>query len=46
MLARFRIQTLLGAEAGVEGIADAYFGKPYDITAVIKRVRSLLAAAG
>ena len=31
------------SETRVEGIADAYFGKPYDITAVIKRVRSLLA---
>jgi DNA-binding response OmpR family regulator len=29
-------------ESGVVGIADAYFGKPYDITRVILRMRSLL----
>jgi hypothetical protein len=29
-------------ERGVVGVADAFFGKPYDIDRVVLRIRSLL----
>lgn len=30
-------------EAGIVGVADAFFGKPYDIERLIQRIRALLA---